>query len=116
MQISLKLRAGAVALAMGSLMVAPAITHAQAVGAPATPPKIKTVDISPATAHAKVGDRLKFTSVAKDADGKVLDTKPTIWFAAPFDIAGADNDGTVLFREPGEVTVGAIVGGKPYFA
>jgi hypothetical protein len=116
MQISLKLRAGAVALAMCSLMVAPIITRAQAVGAPATPPKIKTVDISPATAHAKVGDRLKFTSVAKDADGKVLDIKPTIWFAAPFDIAGADNDGTVLFREPGEVTVGAVVGGKPYFA
>jgi hypothetical protein len=39
-----------------------------------------------------------------------------IWFAAPFDVAGADKEGVVVFHQPGEVTVGAVVAGKPGFA
>jgi len=39
-----------------------------------------------------------------------------VWFAAPFDLAGADKEGVVVFHEPGEVTVGAVVAGKPGFA
>jgi hypothetical protein len=106
----------AATLALASLFAAAApLARAQAVGAPAAPPKVKSAEISPANAHAHVGDRLKFTVVAKDADGKVLDIKPMIWFAAPFDTAGADTDGTVLFRQPGEITIGAVVGGKPWF-
>ncbi len=110
------LRAASVALASLLAFTAAPLASSQAVGAPAEPPKIKSVEISPATAHAHVGDRLKFTVIAKDANGTVLNIKPMIWFAAPFDVAGADTDGTVLFRQPGEVTVGAVVGGKPGFA
>jgi hypothetical protein len=116
MQFDLHLRAATLALAsIFAFTLAPPPAHAQAVGAPAAPPRVKTVEVSPANAHARVGDRLKFTVVAKDANGTVLDIKPMIWFAAPFDTAGADTDGTVLFRQPGEITVGAVVGGKPGF-
>jgi plastocyanin len=99
-----------------SMLLCGSRAGAQAVGAPPMPPKAKTVEVSPAKAAAHVGDRMKFTAVAKDANGKVIDVKPSIWFAAPFDVAGADADGTVLFREPGVVTVGAVIAGKPGFA
>jgi hypothetical protein len=54
--------------------------------------------------------------VAKDASGKVIDVKPMVWIALPPDIAGADNDGNVIFRAAGQVTIGAVVAGKPGFA
>lgn len=79
------------------------------------PPKAASVEISPAKVRAHVGDKVKFSAVAKDASGKTLDVKPMIWFAVPPDIAAADADGTVIFRAPGVVTVGAVVAGKPGF-
>jgi plastocyanin len=98
-----------------TVMCAPAI-RAQEVGAPATPPKAATVEVSPTKIEAHVGEKLKFTVVAKDAAGKVLEVKPMVWFAVPPDIAGADADGMVVFRAPGVVTVGAVVAGKPGFS
>src|SRR5271156_4619352 len=89
---------------------------AQEVGAPPTPPKAQTVEVTPKDAKVHVGDKLQFSAVAKDASGKALGAKPMIWFAAPFDVAGADKEGVVVFHEPGEVTVGAVVAGKPGFA
>src|SRR6202789_4626418 len=102
------------------LLLAAGATHrpvprAQEVGAPATPPKAATVEISPAKSEAHVGEKVKFSVVAKDASGKVLDVKPMIWFAGPPGVVGADADGTVVFRAPGVVTVGAVVAGKPGF-
>src|SRR5271156_1327172 len=91
------------------------VIRAQEVGAPATPPKASVVEISPVKAEAQVGEKMKFSAVAKDSTGKTLDVKPMIWFAVPPDIAGADADGTVIFRAPGVVTVGAVVAGKPGF-
>jgi plastocyanin len=103
----------AFAFVAGSMYVP--VVRAQEVGAPATPPKAATVEISPTKVEAHVGDKVKFSAVAKDASGKVLDVKPMIWFAVPPDIAAADADGTVIFRAPGVVTVGAVVAGKPGF-
>lgn len=82
-----------------------------------TPPAstVKTVEISPATTEAEVGKPLKFTAIARDASGNPVNEKPSVWFAAPFDLAAANDDGTVSFFQPGEVMVGAIVGGKPGF-
>jgi hypothetical protein len=77
---------------------------------------VKTVEISPATAEAEVGKPIKFTAVAKDEAGNVVNEKPSGWFAAPFDLAHAAEDGTVSFFQPGEVLVVAIIGGKPGFA
>ncbi len=79
-------------------------------GAPST--AIKTVEINPATSEISVGDKVKFNAVAKDAAGNAVKSTATAWFAAPFDLAGVDEAGTVSFFAPGEVLVGAIVGGK----
>src|ERR1700683_1976747 len=73
-------------------------------------PKIATVEISPKEAKAEIGSSLQFTAVAKDDTGKVVDAKVTVWFAAPFDAAGADMNGKVYFSAPGEITVGALIG------
>jgi hypothetical protein len=105
----------AAALGLIALALGPALT-AQETGAPPTPPKVQTVDVSPNGIQVQVGQKMQFTAVAKDVGGKVLDLKPKIWFAAPFDLAGADPDGNVIFHDPGEVTVGAVVGGKPGYA
>ena len=92
MQIASKCVAGWMAVC--ALAVTP-ILRAQEVGAPPTPPKPASVEIAPANAHAQVGDKVKFTAVAKDASGKVIDVKPMLWIALPPDVAGADGDGIV---------------------
>jgi hypothetical protein len=102
-------------MVVAALMCAPVICG-QEVGAPATPPKPKTVEITPTNIQAHVGDKIKFTAVAKDDAGKIIDVKPMLWIALPPDIAGADDDGNVIFRAAGQVTVGAVVAGKPGFA
>ena len=76
---------------------------------------IKTIEIKSPAIEAEVGKPLKFTAVAKDEAGRTVNEKPSAWFAAPFDLANAAEDGTVSFFQPGEVLVGAIVGGKPGF-
>src|SRR6202167_386652 len=103
-------------LAAGIAMALAPVMSAQQVGAPATPPKAQTVEVTPKDIQANVGDKIKFSAVAKDAAGNILPVKPMVWFAAPFDLAGANNEGVVVFHEPGEVTVGAVVAGKAGFA
>jgi hypothetical protein len=78
-------------------------------------PSAKTLEISPANPDVSVGQKVKFTVVSKDASGNALTAIPSVWFAAPFDLAGADAAGNVSFFSPGEVLVGALVGGKPVF-
>ncbi|MDQ2920669.1 MAG: hypothetical protein M3R52_03495, partial [Acidobacteriota bacterium] len=87
-------------------------TAQEPASAPAT--SVKTVEITPAKPDVSVGQKLKFTAVAKDGAGNVVNA-PSTWFAVPFDLAGADAAGNVSFFSPGEVLVGAIVGGKPGF-
>ena len=55
-----------------------------------------------------VGQKVKFSAAAKDAAGNPIEAKPSVWFAAPFDLAGADESGEVTFHAPGVVTVGAV--------
>jgi plastocyanin len=73
---------------------------------------IASIEITPATLEAEVGQKLKFNAVAKDSSGNKLDLKPIIWFAAPFDIASADADGTISFYNPGEAQIGVFIAGK----
>ncbi len=91
------------------------VARAQSPGGAALQTTVKTVEITPANPDLSVGQKLKFTAVAKDAAGNSLNDKPSVWFAVPFDLAKAGDDGTVSFFEPGEVMLGAIVGGKPGF-
>lgn len=92
----------------------PAVATAQVVGPTPTPSPI-TYEISPANPDASVGQKMQFTVVAKGATGPVATPVPSMWFAAPFDLAGADASGNVSFFSPGEVLIGALVGGKPIF-
>jgi uncharacterized protein YjdB len=75
-----------------------------------------TVEITPGTIDAHVGEKIKFSATAKDAAGKAIEEKPSVWFAAPFDLAGADESGEVTFHAPGVVTVGAVIAGKTGYA
>lgn len=88
-------------------------TAQQSNGTSSTP--IKTVELNPATSEISVGQKVKFNALAKDASGREVKSNATAWFAAPFDLAAVDESGNVSFFAPGEVLVGAIVGGKTIF-
>ncbi|HJS75638.1 MAG TPA: hypothetical protein VJ921_15195, partial [Vicinamibacteria bacterium] len=76
----------------------------------------ETVEVTPATAEAEVGETLRFQARAKDASGNLLDEPVASWFSAPFDVGSADNDGSVVFHHAGKVRVGAVIGTKTGFA
>ncbi len=98
-----------------ALLIASATATAQT-PAPAGPPATR-VEITPGKADAEVGQTMKFTATAFDESGRRLDVKATTWFAVPFDTAAAtDENGSVTFFLPGEIKVGAIIGGKPALA
>jgi hypothetical protein len=78
-------------------------------------PVVKSAEIQPAKPEIEVGQKIQFSVLAKDEQGRVINEKATTWFAAPFDLAKADENGSISFYQPGEVMVGAIVGGKPVF-
>jgi plastocyanin len=75
-----------------------------------------SVEIAPKSLDVQVGQKVKFSAAAKDAAGNPIDAKPSVWFAAPFDLAGADESGEVTFHAPGVVTVGAVIAGKAGYA
>jgi hypothetical protein len=92
------------------------LLSATATAQPPTAP-VARVEITPGKIDAEVGQTLNFTAAAFDESGKRLDAKPTAWFAVPFDSAAAtDQNGSVTFFLPGEIKVGAIIGGKPAMA
>jgi uncharacterized protein YjdB len=83
---------------------------------PAVPTSaVKSVQVTPSTKEAEVGQEVKLTVVATDASGNILKEQPSAYFAGPFDIAAVDDNGNVKLFGTGEVTVGAIVGNKPGF-
>ena len=91
-----------------------ALTFAFTVQSPT--PSVASVKVSPETLEAEVGQQITFTAAGLDAEGKSTTTKPMLWFAAPFDVAAADNNGSVTFYAPGEARIGALVGGKIGYA
>lgn len=102
----------ALAIIVPSFLLAGIVAVAQQ---PAPTSAIKTVEVTASTKEAEVGQQVKLTVVAKDAAGNVLNERPSTFFAGPFDIAAADDSGIVRLFGPGEVTAGAIVGGKTGF-
>jgi hypothetical protein len=74
---------------------------------------VKTVQVTASVKEAEVGQQVKLTATATDAAGNVVKEQPSTYFAGPFDIAAVDDDGNVSLFGIGQVTVGAIVGGKP---
>jgi uncharacterized protein YjdB len=78
--------------------------------------KVTRVEVTPAQATAAIGSKLQFKAVGKDASGQELPDKVKTWTAAPFDSATADDNGEVSFVQPGEITVGALIGKKTGYA
>jgi uncharacterized protein YjdB len=74
---------------------------------------VKSVQVTASAKEVEVGQSVKLTVVATDATGNVIKEQPSTYFAGPFDIAAVDDNGNVKLFGIGEVTVGAIVGGKP---
>jgi len=103
-------------LIVGALAVTAPAALAQHSPDAAGAPKVAAVEISPATAEAEIGQKMQFNAVAKDASGKRVEMKPSLWVALPVDIANADESGMVTFLAPGEIKVVAVVGGKPGIA
>jgi len=80
-----------------------------------TGPKPSRVDITPRTVETVAGQQLTFSAAGYDEAGNKMDAQPSAWFAAPFDLAFADDKGTVTFTGSGDVRVGAIINGKSGF-
>jgi hypothetical protein len=78
--------------------------------------KVATVEVTPAEATAEVGGKVQFKAVGKDRNGNALPDAVKFWYAAPMDTAGADLSGLVSVFLPGEVIVGATIGGKVGYA
>jgi hypothetical protein len=94
---------------LAGLATSPALSQKANVAA------VKTVEVKGPRTEFAVGEQAQFTAVAKDEAGKVLDLKPSVWSAAPFDLAAPDANGIVTFYQPGEVTVFAFFGTRPGF-
>src|SRR5215213_7923577 len=82
---------------------------------PAAASTVTSVQVTASAKEAEAGQQVKLTVVATDASGKVVNEQPSTYFAGPFDIAAVDDNGNVKLFGTGEVTVGAVVGGKPGF-
>jgi hypothetical protein len=78
--------------------------------------KVVAVEVTPAQTTAAVGSKLQFKAVGQDAAGQVLPDAVKLWFAAPFDAASAGDNGEISFVQPGEITVGALIGKKIGYA
>jgi len=102
------------AIIAGALLTGNVLAQGPNSAAPAS--SVKTVQVTPSVKEAEVGQQVKLTAVATDAAGNVLKEQPSAYFAGPFDIAAVDDDGNVRLFGVGQVTVGAMVGGKPGFA
>jgi hypothetical protein len=80
-----------------------------------TGPKPDRVQITPRVTEVEAGQQVAFSAVGYDEAGNQMDAKPSAWFATPFDIAYADEQGVVSFVQAGEVRVGALINGKQGF-
>jgi len=108
----MKLSSRAVAL---SLLLAAVLASSAAAQEASTSEVPRTVEVTPKEVTAEVGQEVKFTAVAKNAAGEVIPGEPSLWFTAPFDLAGAEK-GVVTVYQPGEIRVGAVIAGKTGYA
>jgi alpha-amylase len=74
--------------------------------------QVVTVEVTPAQATVRAGEQLRFSVVAKDAAGRVIDGGNVLWLFGPFEIGAVDQGGTVRTFRQGAAKVIARVGGK----
>ncbi|MFN2433688.1 MAG: Ig-like domain-containing protein [Gemmatimonadota bacterium] len=70
------------------------------------------VEVTPARAEARVGETLQFRAAVQESAGRESRSGTVAWFASPFDLAAADQDGNVTFHQPGNVQVTALIDGR----
>ncbi|HEX8649334.1 MAG TPA: Ig-like domain-containing protein [Pyrinomonadaceae bacterium] len=99
-------------IVLSVLAIAAPCVMAQQSSSTASAPTVTSVEVSPATGEAEIGQKMQFTVAARDASGKQVEMKPSLWVALPPDSAQADESGMVTFYVPGEVKVAVVVGGK----
>ena len=97
------------------VLVGPAYGQDKPQEAKPTGPKPSRVEITPRTVETVAGQQLSFSATGYDEAGNKIDAQPSAWFAAPFDLAFADDKGTVTFTGAGDVRVGAIINGRSGF-
>ena len=102
-------------LLVSAILVIPVHGQDKPQEAKPTGPKPSRVEITPRTVEAVAGQQLTFSAAGYDDAGNKMDGQPSAWFAAPFDLAFADDKGTVTFTGAGDVRVGAIINGKTGF-
>ena len=102
-------------LLVAAVLVSPIHGQEKPQEAKPTGPKPSRVDITPRTVETVAGQQLTFSAAGYDEAGNKMDAQPSAWFAAPFDLAFADDKGTVTFTGSGDVRVGAIINGKSGF-
>jgi len=102
-------------LLVSAVLVIPVHGQEKPRDAKPTGPKPGRVEITPRTVEAVAGQQLSFSAAGYDEAGNKMDAQPSAWFAAPFDLAFADDKGTVTFTGAGDVRVGAIINGKTGF-
>ena len=102
-------------LLVAAVLVSPLHGQEKPQEAKPTGPKPSRVEITPRTVETVAGQQLTFTAAGYDEAGNKIDAQPSAWFAAPFDLAFADDKGTVTFTGSGDVRVGAIINGKSGF-
>ena len=102
-------------LLVAAVLAGPAYGQEKPQEAKPTGPKPSRVEITPRTVEAVAGQQLTFSAAGYDEVGNKMDAQPSAWFAAPFDLAFADDKGMVTFTGSGDVRVGAIINGKSGF-
>ena len=103
------------ALLVAAVLVSPVDGQEKPQEGKPTGPKPSRVEITPRTVETVAGQQLTFSAAGYDEAGNKMDAQPSAWFAAPFDLAFADDKGTVTFTGSGDVRVGAIINGKSGF-
>jgi hypothetical protein len=77
---------------------------------------VAVVEVTPGQTTAAIGGKVQFKAVTRDKSGNTLPDPVKYWYAAPFDAAGAEQTGEISFFQPGEITVGALIGSKIGYA
>ena len=56
-------------------------------------PKPARVEVTSRVTEVEAGQQLKFSAIGYDEAGNKLDATPSAWYATPFDLAYADEQG-----------------------
>jgi hypothetical protein len=74
-----------------------------------TEPSVANLAIEPATVTLQLGFTQQFSSIQRDAAGRVVESQPVVWVSSDQSIVSLDADGLSQALAPGSVTVRAVL-------